>query len=68
MTPPTKQQETWDWLKAEKRYHEAERRSVRDEGVPEHVLRMRRKGVHIPAPRINRASRRALLRRLKGIA
>ncbi|AGK87521.1 hypothetical protein M045_gp42 [Mycobacterium phage HINdeR] len=65
MTPLTDKQTLWNWLKAERRFNDAERRRQRQEGVPEHVLKLRRQGIYFPPPTINRASRRALRRRLK---
>lgn len=61
----TEKQKLWDWLKAEKRHRVAEARREKQEGVPDHVMRLRRQGIYFPPPRINRASRRALRRRLK---
>ncbi|AJD82464.1 hypothetical protein SHEEN_46 [Mycobacterium phage Sheen] len=63
----TEQQKIWAWLKAERRWQDQEKRRQKHEGLSEHVLRLRRQGIYFPPPRINRASRRALLRRLKAL-
>ncbi|AEJ92389.1 hypothetical protein KIV64_gp50 [Mycobacterium phage DroogsArmy] len=65
MTPLTEKQKLWDWLKAERQWGDKVRQWLKAEGVPEHVLAMRRSGIYVPPPTINRASRRALRRRLK---
>ncbi|AUV62003.1 hypothetical protein KIV63_gp41 [Mycobacterium phage SWU2] len=57
--------QVWDWLKAERKWQDKVRQWLRAEGVSKHVLAERRRGRPYPPPVINRASRRALRRRLK---
>lgn len=58
---PTTQQQVWDWLKAEARYRVGVRRWLRQEGVSEQVLTLRRMG----KPEQPRSSNRAARRRMR---
>jgi hypothetical protein len=52
--------QVWWWLKAEQKYLRAEYSRLRAQGVSEHVLRLRRRGIADSPPVLNRAYRRRM--------
>jgi len=61
-------QSLWDWLKAERKWQDKARQWLRAEGVSEHVLKLRRRGIADPPLLTGRAARRRARKGFKRVA